>query len=237
MIKIACADFPVGRKTYEAKLKTVELDQLFDGFPKMETVEKWKREAPEYFDFIVCASKIITHATKTRAQNSRPAKKNLLPLEDSAASRQALATTLKVAEMLKARLVFFELPSQFSPSPDNIRRVQKFFSKPRGHIMFAWQHPAHWPIKLVDDLSEEHRIMSVMNPLGVAKPTPNSPMRYYRLGANGRTSGNASLSDSDLKKIISLCDTPLCYVVFNNGPTSFQDAERMVSMLDPRSLP
>ena len=237
MIKIACADFPVGRKAYESILKTVELDQLFDKFPKMETVEKWRAEAPPQFDFIVCASKLITHATKTRAQHSRTAKQNLLSLQDNAASRQATSTTLKIAEILRARLVLFQLPPQFSPTPDNIGRVHSFFSKPRGHILFAWEPPVTWPTKLVDTLSEAHRLMPVMNPLGPAKPTPNSPMRYYRLGGTGRTSGSGQLSETELKKVIRLCDTPLCYVVFNNGPTAFEDAKRMVGMLDPKALP
>lgn len=237
MIKIACADFPVGREKYEAVLKTVELDQLFSKTPKMETVEKWRREAPEHFDFIVCASRAITHPTKTRAQHSRTIKKNQLGLEDNAVTRHAYATTLKVAETLRARLVLFELAAQFGPTPDNIRRVQTFFSQRRGHVLFAWEPPVTWPLKIVDRLSEAHRIMPVMNPLGPLKPTPDSPMRYYRLGGTGRTSGAGELSDAELKKVISLCDTPLCYVVFNNGPTAFKDASRMVSMLDAKMLP
>jgi len=237
MIKIACADFPVGRQTYESKLKTVELDQLFDRFPKMETIEKWRSEAPPHFDFIVCASKLITHATKTRAQQSRTVRKNLLSLDDNATSRQAYATTMKIAEILRARLVLFQLPPQFSPTPDNIGRVQAFFGKPRGHVLFVWEHPLTWPPKLVDKLSEAHRIMPVINPLGKAAPTAQSPMRYYRLGGTGRTSGPGTLSDAELKKIITLCDTPLSYVVFNNGPTAFRDATRLAAMVDPRRLP
>ncbi len=237
MIKIACADFPVGRKTYESVLKTVELDQLFDRFPKMETIEKWRNEAPPHFDFIVCAPRAITHPTKASAQHSRDIKKSRMSLDDSASSRQSYATTLKVAEALRARLVFFQSPPQFAPSPDNIKRMQTFFSKPRGHIMFAWEYPVNWPIKLVDSLCESLRLLPVLNPLGTAKLSPDPRMRYFRLGANGRTSGAAGFTDVELKKIISLCDTPLCYVVFNNGPTAFKDAERMVKMLEPRMLP
>ncbi|MCG3203391.1 MAG: hypothetical protein KCHDKBKB_00048 [Elusimicrobia bacterium] len=237
MIKIATANFPVGKKKYESSLKTVELDSLFTRFPKIETIQKWRQGAPDQFDFITCASRIITYPTKTRAQHSRHEQKNQTSLEDSALTRQATERTLKIAEILRSRLVFFDFPSSFLPSPENIKRIQNYFSKPRGHILFTWEPPVSWPLKLVDDLSEAYRIMPVMNPLGKAKPTPHSPMRYYRLGGHGKTSGTGPLSDNDLKKIISLCDTPLCYVVFNNGPTAFDDALRMMSMLNPKQLP
>lgn len=237
MIKVATANFPVGKKTYESKLKTVELDQFFTRFPKMETAEKWRKEAMVNFDFITCASRLITYPTKTRAQHSRHTQKNQYSLEDTALTRQAYEKTLKLAEILKSRLVLFQFPTTFAPTPDNIKRIQTFYAKPRGHILFVWEPPVSWPNKLVDDLSEAYRIMPVMNPLGKAKPTPNSPMRYYRLGGHGKTSGTGPISDAELRKIITLCDTPLCYVVLNNGPTAFDDAVRLNSMLEPRQLP
>ncbi len=230
MIKVACAGFPVGKKTYEAKLRTVELDAMFNKFPKPETLVKWRQEAPPHFDFIVCASKLITHATRTRAQNSKTGISAMTAFQDSAIARQAYQKTLQAAETLKSRLILFQLPGTFTPNPDNIKRVQTFFSKPnRGHVLFAWEPPATWPVKLVDDLSEAYRLMPVMNPLGPLKPTPNAPMRYYRLGARGKTSGNGPIPLADLKKVQSLCDTPLCYVIFNNGPTSFEEAAQFAS--------
>jgi uncharacterized protein YecE (DUF72 family) len=225
MIKVACAGFPVGRKQYESKLQTVELDQMFDKFPRQDTLEKWRAEAPQHFDFIVCASKLITHPPKARANKSRPGSNGVGMLQDSAIVRQAYQQTLQAAETLRARLVLFQLPSTFGPSPDNIRRVQQFFGKSgRGHILFAWEPAVTWPTKLVDDLSEAYRLMPVMNPLGRAKPTKNSPMRFYRLGAHGRTSGIMRFTDEELRTVKNLCDTPLCYVVFNNGPTAFSEA-------------
>src|SRR4051812_49567420 len=100
MIKVACAGFPVGKKTYESKLRTVELVDMFDKFPKQETLEKWRAEAPPQFDFIVCASKVITHASRSRAQNSRAGRPVTTALEDSAAVRQAYQRTLQAAETL-----------------------------------------------------------------------------------------------------------------------------------------
>ncbi len=224
MIKVACADFPVGRKTYESKLRTVELDQLFDKTPRPETILKWKNEAPDQFDFIVCASKLITHAPTARAHSTRTRSLSTGSFADSAIVRQAYTNTLQIAEVLRARLVFFKLPSTFAPNADNIQRLQRFFSQKRGHILFVWEPPISWPLNLIDELSETYRIMPVMNPLGKLKPTPNSPMRYYRLGGNGKTSGTGTISYEEMKKVKSLCDTPLCYVVFNNGPTAFEDA-------------
>src|SRR4051812_37813470 len=116
MIKIACADFPVGRKTYESALKTVELNVLFDRFPKMETIEKWRAAAPPHFDFIVCASKTITHARKQGAHQSAAMKKSSQSFDDTATSRHALATTMKIAETLRSRIVYFQLPAALAPS-------------------------------------------------------------------------------------------------------------------------
>jgi thymidylate synthase len=61
-----------------------------------------------------------------------------------------------------------------------------------GRLIGVFTH-AHGA-NLVDDLSEAHRIMPVMNPLGKLKPTHNSPLRYYRLGGRGKTSGTGTIS-------------------------------------------
>lgn len=232
MIKIACAGFPVGRKKYEEKLQTVELAQLFDGFPRPNTIEKWRAEAPKDFDFIVCASKLITHEVKHRAQSSRRPTPGVGFFQNSAAVRQATQLTMAAAETLRSRMVFFQLPAHFAATPDNVKRVQNYFlSTKSNHKIFAWETPLGWPFTLVEKLSFDHRLMPVMNPLGRKKPSPTAPMRYFRLGAEGKTSGIKRFSHDELKVVKAACDLPLCYVVFNNGPTAFEDAVRFQEMV------
>ncbi len=233
MIKVACSGFPVGQKKYQSKLKTVELGGLFDAFPRISTLEKWGEAAKTDFEYIVCASKLITHpAKKTAAASHAPRTHRIGYFQDSPEVRQAFQRTWQAAEILRSRIVLFRCPSQLTPHPDHVQRVQNFFKgAARGNKHFVWEPPSSWPASLIDNVGRSLYLTSAANPLSRHYKPSNAPMRYFRIGADGKTSGIHSYSDSELRDIKAACDKPLSYVVFNNGPTSFFDAIRFFSLV------
>lgn len=223
MIKIGCSGFPVGRKTYTAKFKLVELSALFERAPKDTTVQNWRDDTPKDFEFVVCASKVITHPSKTTTRHGY--------FQDTPQTQHAYSQSLKQAKTLDARLILFAMPAHLTPHPDLVGRLQKFFRKNiQDGVLCLWETPASWPVTLVEQISQSLRIAPVMNPLKTEKLSSKAPLRYFRLGDSQRTRGVHRFSENELKRVRALCDKPMNYVIFNNGPYAFEDAQRFASL-------
>jgi uncharacterized protein YecE (DUF72 family) len=223
MIKVGCSGFPVAQKFYQSKLGLVEMRDLFDKYPRETTLEKWRANAPAGFEFVACASKVITHEQKHPRWGR---------FQESADTRHAFHQSVKQAKALNARSLVFSLPKNLSAHPDTIGRLQKFFhTKDRGALHLVLDVPRSWPATLVQMLAKSVRFVAAINPLH-SKPDPQAPMRYYRLGTNKDTNGIYRYSDSELREIKSKCDKPLSYVIFNNGPTAFMDALRFSKLVN-----
>jgi hypothetical protein len=70
----------------------------------------------------------------------------------------------------------------------------------------------------------------VINPLGDEKPERGG-LRYFRMGAGGKTSGIHRFSNEELGKLRRIVIDGPSYVVFNNGPYAYEDAVRFSSMI------
>lgn len=73
MIKVGCCGFPVTRERYYKTFSVVEVQSTFYDFVKVETLKKWRAEAPKDFEFVIKAFQFITHSatspTYKRAKN------------------------------------------------------------------------------------------------------------------------------------------------------------------------
>jgi uncharacterized protein YecE (DUF72 family) len=66
MVKVGCCGFPINKKEYFKKFSLVELQSTFYEIPaKIETVKKWREEAPKDFEFTLKAFQVITHDSKS----------------------------------------------------------------------------------------------------------------------------------------------------------------------------
>jgi len=67
LIKAGCCGFAVkgGAKTYYKLFDVVELQSTFYRLPKIETAERWRREAPEWFEFVEGLAGSDTSANKS----------------------------------------------------------------------------------------------------------------------------------------------------------------------------
>lgn len=232
MIKVACAGFPVSQKRYQNQLRTVELTNLFDSSPRTSTIEKWGRNAGPDFEFVVCASKTITHPEKRALTHTRPGGTGVGYFQNSEDVKIAFQRSWGTAEILNAKIILFKCPEHWTPHPDHAQRIHAFFKPlPRGTKHFVWEPPTSWPMALIETMSKQLNLTATANPLSKTYQPIAAPMRYFRIGLSGKTSGQGAMSIEELKVIKKACDRPLSYVVFNNGPTAFADAVRFQTLI------
>lgn len=226
-IKIACSGYPVGQRNYQSHLNAVELSSMFEGLPRASTVERWKKEAKAGFEFIACAPETITHPVK---DGRSPAAHRFGYFQDTTEVNAAARTAIALAESLGARTMLFRLPRTMGPNADQVDRLHKFFRRvDRRNLSFAWEPPAAWPASLVASVSKALSLCAALNPL--SRPPDAGVLRYFRLGAGGKTSGLHRFSDEELARIKAACGRGYSYVVFNNGPFAFEDAVRFAATI------
>src|SRR5258708_5094196 len=202
MIKIGCSGFPNSQRVYASSLNLVELNQLFDKFPSDTTLNKLRMGFPKEFEFIVCASRLISgQPTSLASPRSTPARARLGQFKATADVDHILGFALKAARVLKSRLIFFTMPGSFTPQADNVGRLHRFFDTiKRDSVEIVWEPPPSWPASLVKSLSKNLRLTQAINPLH-EKPDPAGFMRYYRLGDHKKTRGFYQFSKSELREI------------------------------------
>ncbi|MCB4757630.1 MAG: DUF72 domain-containing protein [Elusimicrobia bacterium] len=226
MLKIGCSGFPVGQNTYFNQLKVVEMTPFFQRLPRISTLERWRREAPKNFEFVVVAPKTITHPLRSSRTSSLHFHRdmNIGHFKDSPEVREILFKTLQAAEILQSRMLLFDIPPTMPPQPEFIGHMQKFFSTiPRKNLLFFWTPPKSWPDSFIERLSKSLQIYPATNPL-VRLFKFESPVQYFRLGPQSGSTRIHTFSRAELSSLKHVCQNRMTYVFFNNGPTSFQDA-------------
>lgn len=221
VIRIACAGFPVGRSRYERELSVVELSAL-SRTTRPSTVDKWRAQSKAGFEFVVVSPTFLSSASRANATRVSAEKKK--DPRDLAFSR-----SFSAAETLGSRLVLFPMPGTLPPSPDAIQKLQRFFSSaPRADRQFVWTPPSFWPASLVGDLSRSLRLVPAIDPFRPVLRGVPSAFRYYRVS---RRKPLGQVSEAELRAIRAACDRPLNYVVFDTGPSAFEDAIRFKSVI------
>ncbi len=219
-IKVGCCGFPVNRNRYASQLAVVEIQRTFYQPPKPETARRWRQEVPEDFEFTLKAWQLITH------EPSSPTYRRLtLPLSEAerrqagafkptALVRRAWEETLLIAKTLKARLVVFQCPAKFDPTPEHLDNLRRFFGGlDRQGLTLAWEPRGPWPRQEVSRLCQELHLVPVVDPL-VVPPHPG-PLAYFRL--HGKTGYRYRYSDRDLAELAGLLGAyEEAYVMFNN---------------------
>src|SRR5215210_2789335 len=133
LVKTGCCGFRMSQADYTTLFPVVEVQQTFYQPPKVETLERWRAEAPTDFEFTLKAWMLITH--EARSPVYRRLKRELTEKEREGAGgfraskivREAWARTLECIEALGAARVLFQCPASFTPTAPNIKRLRRFF--------------------------------------------------------------------------------------------------------------
>ncbi len=222
------------RPEYFEILPVVEIQHTFYQPPQIKTLEKWRADVPDDFEFTLKAWQMITHesSSPTYRRLKRPLTEQEIDeagfFKPTATVKDALELTLDCAEALNARTVLFQCPAKFQPTPENILNLKKFFSEAdRRGLNFVWEPRGKlWEDETIRELGNELDLWHCVDPFARHTVTPD---RYYRL--HGIPRWRYTYEDDELYELVSLLPKEqLAYVFFNNI-TMRQDAQRFQTVL------
>jgi len=252
LVKVGCCGFPRSRRKYYEVFKLVEVQQTFYKLPSLETLEKWRREAPQDFEFTMKAWQVVTHpptsptwrkaglkpepGKEDRYGNLRPTPENL----------EAWRRTVEAAEALGATVIVVQTPPSFGYSEENLENAIRFFRE-AGKAwsgLIAWEPRGTWHEhpEAVARVVEETGVIHAVDLLR-RWPAVVGKVSYIRLhGLGGReVNYRYRYTDEDLaelaKRVRSLCEkgSETVYVLFNNI-YMFDDAQRFKTIAGKEGL-
>jgi uncharacterized protein YecE (DUF72 family) len=222
---------------YVSEYPAIEIQTTFYDPPAAKIAAKWRALAPPGFTFCIKAWQLITHTPSSPTYRRlrtpvKPGDRDLLgSFRDTGQVWQAWERTLEIAEALEAKVVVFQCPASFQPTPINLQNFSKFFRKvgPQSFRM-AWEPRGPWPPDLVRELCAEHGLLHCVDPF-VNRSVYGDPL-YWRL--HGKGSYSYRYTDEDLEQLksmllVSKTDQP-AYVLFNNISMK-EDADRFMRLL------
>lgn len=232
--RVGTCGFRYTKQEYARLLSSVEVQHTFYQPPQIKTLEKWRAEMPDSFEFTLKAWQLITH------ESTSPTYRRLKrPLTDKEAEesgffkwtdivRYGLETTLACAAALKARTILFQCPAKFRQTKENIARIRKFFNKmDRGELNLCWEPRGPWDDDVVRKICDELGLWHVVDPFVARTVTPDRC--YYRL--HGIGGWRYKYEEGELEELVSLLPPDrLGYVFFNNNEMT-DDAMRFERIL------
>jgi uncharacterized protein YecE (DUF72 family) len=219
-INIGTCGFRINKTEYAKLFSSVEIQQTFYQPPLVSTLERWRKEMPDEFEFTLKAWQLITHEAKSptfrrlKRQLSETEKEEAGYFKPTAIVRDAWETTLACAKALKAKTILFQCPASFKPYQENIENLEKFFSGiKRGKLNLCWEPRGDWNDKVVKSICERLDLWHVVDPFLKTTVTPNKC--YYRL--HGNTGWRYKYEEGELDELVSLLpEKKASYVFFNN---------------------
>ncbi len=237
-VKIGCCGFAGRRENYFKKYPVIEVEQTFFDPPRVFTGEKWRREAPDDFEFTVRAWQLITHERTSPTYRRMQTRMNPKELEGAGHFQstpvvwQAWQRTHEIATALRARTILFHCPDTFAPDAENQDRLRRFFERVRqetqaGEFNYAWEPPGTWPDEDVAELSGELGLVHAVDPF--ATDCLTSGKCYFRL--HGIKGYRHHHTEEELQRLIKLLGRfEGGYCLFHNLHMR-EDASRLTWML------
>jgi len=243
MITVGCCGYPVRQKLYQEKFSVIEINSTFYNIPKETIAEKWQKEAPINFEFIIKASQFITHPanspTYRRSGRLSGNLKNYGYFQDTPEVFGAMEKTLKFSRYLNCQKILLQTPTSFIPNYDNLKNLYNFFRKFKKLYYHWWQkfifllevRGFQWTNQLRQKISDDLGIVPAID------PTVTAPLKcsfnYFRLHgkySGGRIIYEHKFSETELKKVLELCQKPINYVMFNNT-NRWQDCQKFLELI------
>jgi len=239
VIRIGCCGFQVSKRKYYEELDLVEVQKTFYKLPKLETASKWRKEAPESFEFTLKVWMAITHDPRSRIWNKTglPPEGNRGLFRPSKSNFEAWESFRAVAKELRAKVAIFQSPPSFDSSDENISNVREFLSSITNDMSLGWEirNDSWYSNPAFIEILREFNITHVVDLL-YEKPVYGE-FRYYRL--HGARKGKKIVysykyTESDLRKLGRLVNEYLAeknYILFNNSYYSFGNAIEFKRMM------
>ena len=224
-VLVGCCGLAGKQADYYREFPVVEVQKTFYQLPRLSLAEKWRREAPDDFDFTMKSWQLITHRsdspTYRRLREELPGAPGAYgDFQDTHEVWNAWERTLAWARALRAPMIVFQCPRSFRPTDVSIRNLRSFFERAeRDDMHFVWE-PRGWPDGLVAELCEELDLVHCVAPL--IDDTQWGPFAYHRLHGLPAYRYRYRYTDDDLARIDAAARRELAdgrervYVMFNN---------------------
>jgi len=224
-LKVGCCGFPVSMKKYFETFNVVEVQKTFYKPPEVKTAEKWRKSAPEGFEFTVKAWQVITHPPSSPTYRKAGIKfENCGFFKPTEVVFTAWEKTREIAEALKAKIIVFQTPRSFRDTEENMENMRTFFSSIDRKFTFCFE-PRGWSEENVRRICEELDLIHVVDPF-VSKQLYGE-ICYYRLHGFDY---KHKYTDEELEKLLRMIDRD-GYVMFNNVHM-FDDALRFKKLVE-----
>lgn len=240
MMKVGVCGFPRSHSVIFANFKLVEVQTTFYKPVLKSTAERWRRAAPEDFEFTLKAWQLITH--EPRSPTYRKAK---LKIDASKVSRyglfrptkevfEAWSATEEIRRALDSRIVVFQSPASFVESAEHIKNMHDFFHSieiDRGDTIMVWEPRGEWKRSTISTICEELNLVHCVDPFA-DQPVSGTDFGYLRLHGSppGRRMYHYSYTEADLQFLYERCRYfSQVYILFNNY-TMFDDALKFKAM-------
>ncbi len=229
-IKIGCCGFPVSKAKYYKELPVVEINSTFYNYPKHSVLLKWRKEAPENFEFTVKAHQDISHVYR---------------LDPKPECIKALNLMVDICKTLNSKILLIQTPASFRPEKTILKKVQDFFKKAGKHEVF-WVWETRGPDwfksevkKTLEKIFDDYGVIHCTDPF-VNLPIKTGELAYFRLHGLGKRLYYYQYSDDELKKLLETVKKfnkkREVYVLFNNL-AMFTDALRFKSLVETGEIP
>lgn len=220
MVKVGCCGFPGGKEKYFSRYKLAEVQNTFYKPPRIGTAKRWQDQAPDDFEFTLKAWQLITHQpqspTYRKARLDIPEMKkdcygSFKPTDEVF---EAWERTKEIAEALQSRMLVFQCPASFSPTPRNKENMRRFFnSLERGELTFVWEPRGDWEAMEIKELCGELDLIHGVDPF--SRNPVYGHINYFRL--HGRGGYRYQFTDEDLAHLLEMCQgSETSYCMFNN---------------------
>ena len=214
MITVGCAGFAVPATRYFKEYLFVEVQETHLAVPGPGTLRRWRREAPEGFEFALLGPREIGQEG----------------FREGKVIETALRTLSEVAEELSAKTAVFVAPSDFPHSRANRTALRDFLKSVRDQFeTIVFEPGSAWDPTDCDDVAEETNTLASRDPLhhGLSKRN----VAYYRLpGPAGHKSRYEDPAIERLAEIAAEAPDQAATYVFTNVDM-FADGKRFKKAL------
>ncbi len=187
-VRVGCCGFLVSKFRYYQSLTLVKVNSAFYALPKITLLEKWRRDAPETFEFTVKAHKSISHIHR------------LAPTRECV---EAYGRMREICQALRSQLLLIQTPASLKPLEETFLAAERFFKRVRGELIFLWETrgPEWWRSKArgrLERLLKEYGVVHVTDPF-LEEPAYMGMVVYLRLHGLGKKPYYYQYLDDELR--------------------------------------
>jgi len=236
-LHVGLCGFTTSMRAYAGHFDVVEVQSTFYDPPPDTTLERWRAATGMRLEYTMKVWQVVTHAaaSPTYRRMKRPLGEGDVPgfFRDTPCVDAGWQRSVECARVLGATALLFQCPASFTPAPENVALMRRFFARivrPGARLLWeprgaAWVRQRALALALCRDLDLVH----VVDPF-VTPPAKGAPV-YWRL--HGPGSARASYDDAALARLRQmLADVEprdAAYVLFNNLPR-LGDAQRFAAL-------